>query len=407
MRALIIACLVVVAGCAPPKRRSTVPLPPEATAPDHPDWTRLKLLRNYLRLERVEPFGHHFTIWYHHEEPGVCEALVENGRVALHHCFVGGVTPRPEHPTPIAPELTPLADAVWRRVREHNPGATNPLVQYDGEYREVTFGEVIPTVEHRPAGMRTTLSLASDASVTRFLRVVSETSGYGALCGGLDDVYCSITPRWIHFDAPPRGESLLIAMRAKVKRGSIDGDPLAAALLDEAHRAMRGEPPLPLDSLPVGDTLLPNGLEQRVQLYVEVHAWHPGRDSEDEMVRLLLPLDARDLARGDAHAEGHVVLAGVGFDASVVMRGDPVAASGDAARETTIRIHDSRGDAFGWIFPATAHLLVDGERAAATSVAIQNPGATYPKQELHGAGDVASFTVLLHDDLRPAWRDNP
>jgi hypothetical protein len=132
---------------------------------------------------------------------------------------------------------------------------------YDGEYREVTFGEAIPTVEHRPAWMTATLSLASDASVTRFLRVVGESSGYGALCGGLGDVYCSITPRWIRFDAPPRGESLLIAMRAKVERGSIDGDRLAVALLDEAHRAMRGEPPLPLDALLVGDTLLPNGLD--------------------------------------------------------------------------------------------------------------------------------------------------
>jgi hypothetical protein len=378
-----------------------------AEAPAHPDWAHLKLLRNYLRLVRVGPQAQHFTVWYHHIEPCVCDAIATDGRVELHDCMFGGVAMRPASVTPIPRTLQPVADAVWQRVRDKEPEASDPLVSYHGEYREVTFAEDIPLSERYASGLVATLTLASDAELSRWTRVVGHLSGFGALCGLPSDAPCNVTPRWIRFDAPPRGQSLLMALRKKLEQGSVDGDPLATTLL----RAAQMQAGVPLEALGVGESLLPDGLEQRVQAVIEVLGMRANRGGAAAGGRLLLTLDARDLARGDAHAEGHLDVAGRGFDVSFALRGDPATTSGDVVREMTMRVRDSEGHSFGWIFPAKAHLFVDGERAAAMSVDIQYPrspsGPLRPEQDLPGARDIEKYLVNLETELRPVWRDEP
>jgi len=400
MRPIAIA-FVLLAGCAPQRPPAATPSVAPAPAPDHPDYARLKLFRNYLRLVRVGPFAHHFTVWYHDEEPCVCEAVVEGQRVTLEHCFWGGVAMRPQRVPPIAHELQPIADAVWQRVRERWPGASGPLVQYHGEYREVTFAEAIPLVPQRAGGLFASVSLASDAALSRWTRVVGDSSGIGALCGVFVG-NCKDPPQWIRFDAPARGQSLLEALRKKLEAGSVDDDALARVLL-HAAQAREG---VPLDALGDGDTLLPEGLEQRVQAVVRIRAVAARRDGTDAIQPLLLPLDGRDIARGDAHADAHADVAGRGFDVSFALRGEPATASGDVARELTLRVRDSDGRSFGWIYPAKAHLLVDGERAAATSVDILYPGNA-PEQQVRGRGDIDHYVIGLDGELRPAWRDEP
>jgi len=401
MRPLAVAFLLL-AGCAPHRPRATTPSVARAPAPDQPDYARLKLFRNYLRLVRVGPYAQHFTIWYHHEEPCVCEAIVVDGAIALHDCWFGGFAMRPASITPLPPALRSVADAVWQRVHDKEPEASDPLVSYHGQYREVTFAEDIPMVAQRAGGLFATLSLASDAGLSRWTRLLGHSSGIGALCGGLQDAACSETPRWIRFDAPPRGQSLLMALRRQLQEGSVDGDPLAQTLLGVAQT----QAGVPLDSLGDGDTLLPEGLEQRVQAVVRVGAVPSNRAREGLNARMLVPIDARDVARGDAHAEAHVDVAGRGFVVSFVLRGEPASASGDIAREMTLRVRDSQGHSFGWIYPAKAHLIVDGERAAVTSIDIQFPG-NGPQQDVSGEGEIEKYVVRLDGELRPVWRDEP
>jgi hypothetical protein len=399
--------LLLLAGCAPQRPRAAAPSVAGAYAPAHADWARLKLLRNYLRLVRVGPQAHHFTVWYHHIEPCVCDAIAVDGRVELHDCMFGGLAVRPQTVTPIPRELQPVADAIWRRVHDKEPEASDPLVSYHGEYREVTFAEDIPLSDRYASGLVATLTLASDAQLSRWTRVVGHMSGFGALCGLPGDASCSDAPRWIRFDAPPRGQSLLMPLRKKLEQGSVDGDALAGALL----HAARTQAGVPLEALGDGDTLLPEGLEQRLQAVVEIWGMRANRGGAAATARMLLPLDARDLARGDAHAEAHLDVAGRGFDVSFVLRGEPATTSGDALREMTMRVRDSEGHSFGWIFPAKAHLFVDGERAAAMSVDIQYPrspsGPLRPEQDLPGARDIEQFLVHLDPELRPVWRDEP
>ena len=410
MRALLVV-IALVGGCAAPRSGSRAPARAVVPQPDHPDWAHLKVMRNYLRLVEVGPFAHHFTVWYHDVEPCVCEATVEGAQVTLRDCWFGGMGVPPAQVPALPRELQPLGDKVWARVQERERGARAPIVKYNGEYRAVTFAEDIRLSEEYAAGLVAMLTLASDAELTRFTRVIGSTSGIGALCGLPGDAACSATPRWIRFATPARGRSVLDRYRVELERRQRRRRCAAGGLLGEARRAPAQAAALPLDALEVGDTLLPEGLEQRVQAVFEVWAMRANRGGAAETRTLSLPFDARDVARGDAHAEAHVEVAGRGFDVTMAMRGEPAKQSGKAKREVTIRVRDSEGHAFGWIYPATAYLSVDSERAAAMSVLMEFPrsssGPLRPEQDLPGAKDVEKFLVHVNPELQPVWRQEP
>jgi hypothetical protein len=140
--------------------------------------------RRYLAVTDVEPAGHHFTIWYHDVEPSVVSVRVEqtaSGGVELvpTAAYWGGLGIGPRKVRAIPDSVRALARQVEGRFMSACSGVGRVLVQYNGEYREVTLYEFIPASNGR-VGWHASQRVAMDATLTQVVSGASDRwSGFG------------------------------------------------------------------------------------------------------------------------------------------------------------------------------------------------------------------------------------
>jgi hypothetical protein len=397
--------VIALAACATGKaeRMRAVPAStPVAELPIHSDYARLLPFRSYYRLVSVGPFAHHFEIGYSDVEAGFAEFEVVRTKDGFFPREIHGGFPwsAPSDASTIPASLRPAAEAARRELLGMRPWVRILSIIYLGEYREVVALQLRPAKASVPVGWFAEIRFAADEALTKLERPLGVMRGEGSGC--ISDG-CHAAPRWIG------GPSSVGLERGLVALSNAKGSPsLGDAILSEARRTVANEPPLPMTADADGARLVPAGFNQEVRIVLTAAAQRTQGPGKPDLEALAVPIRVRDLAAGHARGHAEARWLGVRVDAEVELIGPaPLPAPrGDksATYELTVRVHDERGNAFGFIYPAVAKLLVEGDDVGLLGLGIQVPHDSSGQgiaavHVLPGAGDFYSIEVRLQSSV--------
>lgn len=419
---LALAALALL-GCAPRTWNYPICQPLDTvrrsrTAPPPLDLSDARPFRSYLAVTRVEPAGHHFTVWYNSGEPAIADLRVT--RDAADHLeieeeagYYGGVTfeQEPQSQPVIPPEVAGLARALTAQLATRCNRPTDWKLRYHGVYRTVTVDEFIPLDPGKRGTARGGWTASSRIEMDPALgRVLSDVESFT----GIGRIEVPGDAQWL---ALPPGDATRLRL---VEPGF---DQLEPQISEAARRHAAHLPTPSLAAVTARDPapqLLEPGYVARVVPHISLFSRHDrGQTAEAE---LYAPIELHDAVFGaGASGDGVVRLGATPYKLHATLTPDaPRTPAPDRAitrytGQLALHVEDDRGHTWDHTYPISGQLVTEGD-AAIAPVGVEIPGASAPSPEatarhaaLPGARGIRSveLTVNVDTDDNPGFGHAP